>query len=436
MNCLPFLVKRSSALILAGALAAASAAQTSSSLPSLTLAQALEMAKDRNGTVKSAEYLVNAARQRVAEAFSAFLPSITPEYTYNSLREQFQLGTATAFLQQEGGSTSVNTSMTLLDSGQRQFTLSASRRSLSSQKFSAKQTLRTTLFSVTQQFYETLRSQELLNVSQSQVDRTAQILSQTKARIIVKDAAAIEELQANADYQNARVQLLVSRNSVSSNAASLKGLIGLDSDQPLPTLEKTDVEARPISKPQPMLVRQGLAERPDLQSMRQSLQAARYNYLVADRNANLGLSVTLNYDQQITPISLQDRALLLTLSYPLFDGGLTRAQARELRDDYASDKALLVQAERSAQAEIEAAYATDSQDLERLDAAKTALDAAQKNYDAALESQKLGAYDLIQVLTANVSLVTAQSDYIQAIYDFAISDVNLKLVTGQPIPWE
>jgi outer membrane protein len=436
MNCLPFPLMRSSALILTGVLVAGAGAQTGASSPSLSLTTALSMARQRNGTVKSAEYLVNAANQRVTESFAAFLPTVTPTYTYNSSRQQYQVGTTTPVLQTEGGSTTINSSLTILDSGQRLFNYDASRRSLSSQQFSAKQTLRTTLFSVTQQYYETLRAQELLNVSQSQVDRTGQILAQTKARIQVRDAAAIEELQANADFQNARVALLVSRNSLSTNTASLKGLIGFDSDQPLPALEKTDVPVVPIAQSSDMLVHRGLADRPDLLSLRRSVEATHFSYLAADRTANLGVSVSLNYDQQVTPTWLQDRVLLFSLTYPLFDGGLTRAQARELKANYFSQKATLVQAERSARAEIESAFAEDTQNSERLDASKIALDAAQKNYAAALESQKLGSYDLIQVLTANVSLVTAQSNYIQAIYDYAISDVNLKLVTGQPIPGE
>ena len=410
-------------------------AQTGSGEP-ISLSTALKMAKERNGSVKSAMHLVDAARERVTESFASFLPTVAPVYNYTSSRQQVPAAVGTTFVQTEGGSTKVNSSWTVLDSGQRNFNYNASRRSLSSQRYSARQTLRNTLFSVTQQYYETLRAQELLSVSQSQVDRTSQILAQTKARIQVRDAAAIEELQANADFQNARVQLLVSKNSVSTNSALLKGLIGIDTDEALPTLEK--VAPSDVRQPEPLqtLVRHGLQDRPDLQSARQSVEALRYQYLAADRNANLGFTVQLSYDQQLTPTSLQDRAVSFNLTYPLFDGGLTRAQARELRDNLLAQRAELLQSERSARADIESAYADFSQNSERLSAAKIALDAADKNYAAALESQKVGAYDLIQVLTANVSLVTAQSNYIQAVYDYQISDAKLKLVSGQPVPGE
>jgi len=96
----------------------------------------------------------------------------------------------------------------------------------------------------------------------------------------------------------------------------------------------------------------------------------------------------------------------------------------------------LEQAQRVVRAEIEAAYVELKTNAERLQAAQTALDAAKKNYEAAVDSQKAGAYDLLQVITAQLSLVTAESNEIQAMYDYRISDVNLRLVTGRPIPGE
>ena len=64
------------------------------------------------------------------------------------------------------------------------------------------------------------------------------------------------------------------------------------------------------------------------------------------------------------------------------------------------------------------------------------MEAAQLNYEAATESQKEGINDLIAVLTAQVSLVTAESNYIEATFDYYVSDVNLRLVTGKPMPGE
>lgn len=403
----------------------------------LTLDAALKLAKDRNGTIRAAQFEVEAADSRLKQSFAPFLPTITPSYQYISNRQQVSSAAGGGFVQSEGATTAINATWRLLDAGQRSFSYASSSNSLKSQRFNSRQTLRTVLFTVVQQYYETLRAQELLKVSQSQVERASTILDQTTTRVKVGNATPIERLQANADFQNARVQVLIDKNWVSTNAASLKATLGIDSDSPLPELTTTAAPTSFVSlEPLVQVEKRGLLDRPDLLALYRAVDAARYSYLRADREANLSYTVDVSYIQQFGPENLQNRTADLLVTYPLFDGNERREVARELRSTLAAQNASLLQAIRSARAEIESAYASVVQDRERLDAAKAANDAARENYTQAQESQRLGAYDLIQVLTANVSLVTAESNYIQAIYDYAISDTRLKLVTGQPIPGE
>jgi outer membrane protein len=403
----------------------------------LTLEQALKLARERNGAVMAAQFDVEAARQRVNQARSAFLPTITPSYRYNSGRTQIDTGTGTQFLQNEGGSSLVRADWRLFDSGERMFSMRASRSSLAAQEFSTQQTLRSTLFSVTQQYYEALRSQELLKVAEAQVTRTLDIKNQILARIEAKDAADVERYQAEADYQNARVRALVAKNEVSNSAATLKGTIGLDATQPLPGLvAEAQITEVKITDDLKSLYTEGLTNRADLQARRESLDSLGFSRARARREAGLSFGLDARFDQHVTPRSLEDRALTLNLSYPLFDGGQRRAVVRELDQNIQADRAALVQAERTVRAEIEAAFAAFDQNGDRLEAAKVAVEAARKNFEAADASQKAGAYDLLQVSAAQLSLVTAESNYIEAIYDYRISEARLQLVTGRPVPGE
>jgi outer membrane protein len=108
----------------------------------------------------------------------------------------------------------------------------------------------------------------------------------------------------------------------------------------------------------------------------------------------------------------------------------------EGRANVNASKALLDQSEKDARSEIEADFSTYSQDQLRLQSAELALKAAQLNYEAADGSQKAGAASLLDVITAQVSLVTAESNYIQATYDVLIAQLRLRLVTGLPMPGE
>ncbi|MGV3618105.1 MAG: TolC family protein [Fimbriimonas sp.] len=399
----------------------------------LTLEEALRLARERNGLIRAAEQDVRAAQSRVAQAAADFYPTLTPQYQYNDIkRERDQQSFA-----QSGDAGLVRFNWQILDSGQRDLTLRSQRRATEATRFNARQTLRETLFTTTQQYYDTLRTQELQRVADSQVGRAQTILEQTRARIAVRDAAPIEELQANADFQNARVNSLTARNRVTTNAASLRATIGLQAGERMPALQR-ETEAPVIDVPAdlPALVAEGLANRPDLVSRRRNIEAQLLNRRRAQRDAGIGLSVDLFDDFQIFPDRLNDRTFQVTATYPLFDGGLRRAIIREAEANIQSNRYVLLQEERNVQAAIESAYAELTTNTERLEAARVALDAATRNYQAAIESRTAGATDLIQVLTAQVSLVTAESNFIEALYDSRITEARLRLVTGRPVPGE
>lgn len=403
----------------------------------LTLDEALKLAKERNGSVRAAQLDVKAAQSRTTQARADFFPTVTPRFDYNSNRIETTTSQGNRFVQDEGSSTGIRTSWTILDSGQRQFSLLASSRSEAATRYNSQQTLRTTLFTVHEQYYDALRAQELLKVANAQVDRTKLILDQTAARIQVGDAAEKDRLQAEADYLNAKVSALVAKNQTTTAEASLKATIGYSPAEPLPPLAKA---AEPTEFPPvgdlATYVDQGLANRADLLAQRKQIESQGYSAKRADRDAGLSFNLGTGFDQNLTPNRLESRTALFEVTFPLFDGGRARAAARAEKYGVEASRADLVQAERTARSEIESAYAEYSQDSQRVEAAKLALQAAQKNYEAAVGSQAAGASNVVEVAIAQSSLVTAESNYIQAIYDYFIADVRLRLVTGSTIPGE
>lgn len=403
----------------------------------LSLTDALSLAKERNGLIRSAYWTTNSYESALQISRAAYYPVVTPGYTYNTSRQQVSAGLHDQFLQSEGGTTLVSASWKLLDTGERDLSVRSSSRSLQAQRFSGRQTLRATLFSVVQQYYDTLRAQELQRVAVSQVNELTEVLKSVEERIKNQDAAEIERLQAVADLQNARVSVLTAKNRVFNASATLKGTLGLDASQTLPELTKDETPpSAPVAEDLTRVVEEGLKARPDLESQRWSTEAQRFASRLAMRQAGPTFSVDLTYRQQVTPTSLEDRALLFSVSVPFLDGGSHREAALQQKYLLKASEATLLQAERTARAEIESAYEEHQANSERFVAASAALEAARANYRAAAESQALGAYNLLQVLTAEVSRVTAESNYIQAVYDYRISEIKLSLVTGRAVPGE
>jgi outer membrane protein len=418
---------------------AISLAAAASSQETLTLEEALRLARANNGDVRAAVYDVRAANARTNQAKSAFYPTITPFFEWSNRRSRTAISGGNAISEFDGATTGVNASWNILDAGQRQFNVLSARRSEDAVRFDATQLLRRTLFTVHQQFYEALRAQELLKVAQSQVDRTQKIYDQAEfgARPEIGTVARKDVYQARADLLNSKVELLRVRSLTSTTESELEATIGWNQAVELPELAKSP-EPVDIVKPEPLetVVATGLANRADLQANRRRLDSQYYGMKRAERDAGFSFDLDLNYSRNFSPNEDDNRNLSLLVTYPLFDGGRLREAAREQRMGYLASKESFVQIERNARAEIESAYAQHVQNIERLEASKLALEAAKVNYDAAVAAQREGANDVIAVLTAQLSLVTAESNYIEATYDYYVSDVNLRLVSGRPVPGE
>jgi outer membrane protein TolC len=327
----------------------------------------------------------------------------------------------------------------LLDSGERQWSYRASKYSSDAERLSYLNTLRSTLFLVHEQYYNTLRAQELLRISEAQVTRAEKVADKTKEFERIGQGARLDISQAEADYLNAQVTMLQSKNKVSTNEAGLKAVIGWDKSDKLPKLV-TYPEPSEFVKPGDLedVIRDGLKHRPDLEATRKNLQAQRFNVLTAQQNSFLTWSLDATYSRQFSENAIENQGLTFLVSMPLFDGNRSRESAKEAKFSYEASKSTLVQSERSARSEIESAYLSIKEVADRVTASKKALDAAQKNYDAVNDSFNLGAETstLIEVLTAQVTLRTAESNYVEAIYDYYIADIQLRLVTGQAIPGE
>lgn len=405
----------------------------------LTLEQAIAMAKRRNGNVRAAVLDFQSAKSRVRQSFGSFLPTVTPSSSYQYSRSQTYTGSFQGITRIDEWQPAVVASWRLLDSGERDWSYRSSRRLAESSQSDALQTLRNTLFSVHQQYFDALRSQELLRVNDLQVQRAEKILDQTKAQIAAKAAPEKDLLQATADSLNARVSRLQAFNLVATSLASLKATIGWDPTAAVPDLAKqSEPSAFASIEALETVLAEGLLRRADLLSLRKRVEAQRFSVLLAERQALASWSLDASYSRQFGPETSDTRALTFLISIPLFDGFSSRESARQAQLSHESLKAILLQSEREARADIESAYKVLVQDIERVRAAKVAVDASRQNYEAAAEAQRLGAEGttIITVLTAQVSLVTAESNYVEALYDYLISEVRLRLATGLPLPGE
>lgn len=405
-------------------------AQTPQTLPDL-----VRIARARNGTILASKEQVTSAVAGLDRSRASFFPTLTPNFQYDLARDERHTGRGRGGFDTAGTTLNVIARYLILDNGARNLALSSSQLNLTSAEASALQTERSTITAVTQQYYVVLRSDEQLRVNQSQLTRAETILRQTEARAVAGDIAKKDVLQAKADFLNAQVAVLQSESNRKVALADLKAITGWDFARD-GELVVAPAAKRDLVKPLFSLdaaVAEGLANRPDLTATRSSVRAQRNQVGLSKLDAGISYDLTVQYTRGFARDVFDRTGLVLSASLPLFDAGLTRANVRNASAQFQQAQVRLSQDERDARAEIEGAYETYVINLSRLEAATLARDAAQVNFDAAVAAQRAGAANLPEVVNAQTSLITAENNYVQAVFDTFVSEIRLNFVVGRPI---
>jgi outer membrane protein len=399
----------------------------------LSLDDALRLALQNNGLARAALAETDAADARLAAARANLYPSI--DLSSSTTRTRIEGGGAIADTTQRQNGFGLE--WLLLDNGQRELRIRQSSRTAEATRQSTRDTLRRVLFQTARAYYEVLRRKELLQVADTAVRRAETLLEVAKAQAEVGAAPQKDVLQAEADLANARVQQIQARNALRLAETDLKRLIGWEAQKPLPALTAPDAPPSPdptLSVEQ--LWQRARLQRPDLRDAELRLQISRLGLDAARLNSLLRLQISARGFREYEPNSRTQGSLSIVASYPLFDGGLTRASLREAEASLQSAQFRLQQAERDAYAEVESALLSIREAFERLEASKIAVAAAQRNFDAAQESLREGVGTIVEVLTAQLALITAETNLVQATYDAAVAELQLRVATGERLPAE
>lgn len=386
-----------------------------------------------NGTIQTSQANVRSSDAIARAARGAWLPSVTPLLQITANSNRILTGPGRGSSTSDEVFTAVDLGWRLLDSGERSISTRLSEISADVAALNYRTTYLSVMFNVQTQYVEVLRSREVVRVQAAQVERAEQVLRQTEARVEVGDAPRKDILQAQADFLNARADLIRTESLIGISEANLKALIGWNPREPLPPLEPVDLSfEEPIVDSLNEAYEIALENRSDLEAQRFRLVAQRENVALARIRTGIQYTVDASFRKAFGPDPFESGGLSLNASYPLFDGGQVRERLRAEQFTLTGELAALEQAERDVLADVEAAYSEYIQTDMRLEASALALEAAQLNYEAAEGALREGAADIIEVITAQLSLVSAESSFIEAQYAASLSRGRLLLALGLP----
>ncbi|WP_231758417.1 TolC family outer membrane protein [Microbulbifer elongatus] len=319
----------------------------------------------------------------------------------------------------------------------------------STAEFSANQ--QDMMLRVASAYFDVLRAHDVLEAALAEEKALAKQLEQTQQRFEVGLTAITDVYDSRSAYDSAVARRLTAQDDLLSNFDALSVLTGRNHDVVAP-LQPNFTVAPPDPADRAAWVEFALVNNYSLKAARLAADAARYGARAAAAEHLPTLTGTLNYqdyhqdgssttsvpgemDERL-PISTdtQTKYAAITFNMPLYTGGGLSASRREARNLAFQAEDLRNLTERNTIQSTRTLHRAVTTDTSRVEAREQAVISAKSALDATQAGYEVGTRNIVDVLLAQRTLALARTDYANALYDYILNTLNLKLVAGLLAP--
>jgi len=410
--------------------------QTVSTGQRLTRIDAEQMAIKNNPRVSVGRLLALAQHQVVRETRAARLPTATAAITAEDAEDgsRISAGSLTASRLFEHAGAGGEFTQLITDFGKTGNLIASSKLQEKAQNANALATTEDIVIATDQAFFSALQAQALLKVAEQNVSTRqtteTQIGELTKNKLI----STLDLSFADVNLSQAKLLLLDAQNNVDATMAALDAVLGLDR-QVAYALEDDHTAMQPPPPDADQLTQLALGQRPDLQALHYSQQAA-LKFSHAQRDQMLP---TISATGTVGSVPIRPEAYYLTnwwggvgvnMNIPIFNGFLYSAQAKEasIRAQAVSEQSRdlrnrIVRDIRTAWLAANTAYQRVAVTDELLKEANLALSLAQTRY-------RLGLSSIVELSQAQFQQTDAAIGNTDAQYQYRLALATLNYQTG------
>jgi len=404
--------------------------------PRLTLSDAEKMAIKNNPRVSVARLLALAQHQVMRETRSAELPTATAAITAEQAEDASRISagslTASRLFTHAGAGGGFTQLVT--DLGKTGNLVASAKLQEKAQNANALATTEDIVIATDQAFFDALEAQALLEVATQNTATRQTTQSQISSYTQNKLKSTLDLSFANVNLSQAKVMELNARSNADSTMAALDAVLGLDHEVVYDLVEDMNPLAAPPTDVD-QLIQLALRQRPDLQALNLSHQAA-VKFSHAERDQMLP-SITAAGTVGSVPIRPAEYYVQnwwggvgVNMNIPVFNGFLYSAQAKEATIQAQADsertrelRDRIVRDVRTAWLGANTAYQSVAVNQELLKEANLALDLAQTRY-------KLGLSSIVELSQAQYQQTDAAIGYTNAQYQYRLALATIAYQTG------
>ena len=291
-------------------------------------------------------------------------------------------------------------------------------------------------------YFDVLRSQDNLDAFIAEEEAAESILRQSEERFDVGLSTVTDVYQSQSSYDLARVNRLVEENNLAQRREALEVLTG-ESHNMLESL----AEGFPVAPAEPAVMTpwEEAASENNLsvkaaeyqfEASKETVKSARARHLpTLTLGANYGYNAESVNPFSFFPGQANERASVgLTLTVPLYTGGLTSARRRQAYHNQNAAEEVLLFTRRAALQDIRNAFRSVQTDVVTVAARQQAIVSAESALEATEVGAEVGTQNVVDVVLALRTLYQAERDYANARYNYVINTLNLKRAAGALSP--
>lgn len=402
----------------------------------LTLQEAQAIALKQHPEIQAADYHVQAGKQAIKEARSAYFPQASADAVRAFAEDGTRLAASGGINNPaiiDRGSVGVGVSQLITDFGRTNHQVDAAKALVQAQAAESLTARDRVLFEVANAYYHVLRAQKILQVANATHHVRQVLLEQVNSLREAKMKSDLDVSIARQSVSEADLLLLRAQNELDNAQAELAQAMGEGVDQHFTLAESTAPE--PPRETLEMLLKQAQESNPELLALRAQIRAAE-KQMEAEEAAHYP---TINAVGYAGENPLRDDAKLdahyaaagVTVHIPLFTGGRLTAtekraeyQAKAREQDLREKQNQITRNIRTSWNDLHAAYRNIAVSKELLKTSNEALELTHTRYE-------LGKSSIVDLAQAQLNQTQAEIALSNATYEYLIQNALLSLRVGR-----
>ncbi|MCI1720336.1 MAG: TolC family protein [Bacteroidales bacterium] len=414
-----------------------------------SLERCIEYAKEHNLQVQQNQLSVQQAKNNILQSKLDFLPSVDGSASHNmSWGRSVNMQTLEIIQNKLSQSTSFSASAseTIFSGLSKINTLKSNKTQLQIAEQQVEKLKNDITIQITKAYLQVLLAQELEKTAKENLESIAQQVEKSKQLVDAGSQAYSTLLEMKAQYANEASTLVDAQNNVRTNMLTLTQLLDLHPEQtagmsviaPAENSADTLYEAEALD-----VVYAKALDLPQIKAAELTLDKSRLDLKVQQARLYPSISASAGYGTFFTDgqggaffpqlDKNKQHSLGFSLNVPIFNGLSYRTNVKNARLAVESSRIDLEIQKQNLYKDVQTAYNEEYSALQKVKAARVTLESTKESFTYTENKFNVGALSGTDYRVAKANLFKAQSDFIQAKYQYLFESKILDFYKGIPI---